>query len=81
MVIISGEKKIEKSIKPRTSKNNNRKNRTIKKKPIKPIRNLKKPTDSVRFRFYKPETKKTTRTELKPKKTRAKPEKTAFVIK
>jgi hypothetical protein len=30
---------------------------------------LKKPTGSVWFRFYKPETEKTEKTELKPEKT------------
>jgi hypothetical protein len=34
---------------------NNRKNQTVKK----PIKILKKPTGSVRFWFYKPETEKT----------------------
>jgi hypothetical protein len=37
------------------------------KKPIKPIKILKKPTGSVRF--FKPGTKKMNRTEPKPKKT------------
>jgi hypothetical protein len=53
------------------------------KKPIKPIKILKKLTGSVRFRFYKPETKKTkpnrTRTQKNRKKTepnRKKTEKT-----
>ena len=31
----------------------------MKKKPIKPIKILKKPTDSIRFQFYKPESEKT----------------------
>jgi hypothetical protein len=44
------------------------------KKPIKPIKILKKSTGSVPFRFYKPETKKTELilTEHKPEKNRAK---------
>ena len=62
---------------------NNWKNRTVKKKPIKPIKILKNPTGSVRFRFYKQKTKKTepNRTEPNPnrkknqKKTRDKPKK------
>jgi hypothetical protein len=37
------------------------------KKPIKPIKILKKPANSVQFHFYKPKTKKT---EQKPKKTK-----------
>jgi hypothetical protein len=45
----------------------------ITKKPIKTIKILKKPTGLVRFWFYKPETKKTNRTEPKPKKTGKKP--------
>jgi hypothetical protein len=40
------------------------------KNPIKPIRILKKPTSSVRFRFYKPETEKT-----EPNPNRKNPEK------
>jgi len=38
------------------------------KKPIKPIRILKKPTSSVQFRFYKPETEKSelNRTQTEP---------------
>jgi hypothetical protein len=47
-------------------KQNNQENRKKKlkkpnreKKPIKPIKILKKPTGSVRFRFYKLETEKT----------------------
>jgi hypothetical protein len=41
------------------------------KNPIKPIRILKKPTSSVRFRFYKPETEKT-----EPNPNRKNPKKT-----
>jgi hypothetical protein len=45
----------------------------VKKKPIKPIKILKKLTDSVRFRFYNPETRKN---EPNPnRKNRAKPKK------
>jgi hypothetical protein len=45
----------------------------VKKKPIKPIKILKKLTGSVRFRFYKPETRKN---EPNPnRKNRAKPKK------
>jgi len=51
-----GEKKTEKSIKPRKlEKKNNRKNRTVKKNRLK----FKKKNKPVRFRFYKPETEKT----------------------
>jgi hypothetical protein len=42
----------------KNQKKNNQKNRT-KKKLIKPIKFLKKPAGSVRFRFYKQKTKKT----------------------
>jgi hypothetical protein len=42
----------------------------VKKKTIKPIRILKKPTGSVLFRFYKPETKK-----IKPNRIEPKPKK------
>ena len=46
------------------------------KKPIKPIKILKKPTCSVRFRFYKPKTEKT-----KPNPNRKKLSQTGFVLK
>jgi hypothetical protein len=48
-------KKTEKPSKPRKlgKKLNREKN------PIKPIKILKKPTDSIWFRFYKPQTEKT----------------------
>jgi hypothetical protein len=39
------------------------------KKLIKPIRILKKPTDSIWFQFYKPETEKTESNQKKPNKT------------
>jgi hypothetical protein len=52
-------KKIKKLIKSRKLKKINRE-----KKPIKPIRILKKPTGSVRFRFYKPKTEKPNRAKL-----------------
>jgi hypothetical protein len=58
-------KKIKKMIKP---EKNNRKNRTVKKKPIKI---LKKPIGSVRFWFFKPGTEKT-----KPNPNRKKPSQT-----
>jgi hypothetical protein len=49
----------------------------VKKKPIKPIKILKKPAGSVQFRFYKPKTKKTepnqAQTENKPSQNRKKP--------
>ena len=64
-------KKIKKPIKPRkTEKKSKKPNR--KKKPI---RIFKKPTGSVQFRFYKPETEKT---EPNPnqKKTEPKPSQT-----
>jgi hypothetical protein len=48
--------KTEKPIKPRKPGKNNRKNQTVQKKLIKI---LKKPTGSVRFRFYMLETEKT----------------------
>jgi hypothetical protein len=40
------------------------------KKSIKPIRILKKPTSSVRFQFYKPETEKTEPNRTRTKKTK-----------
>jgi hypothetical protein len=52
----------------------------VKKKPIKPNKILKKPTGSVRFRFYKPETKKTgpnPNRKKNQKKNRAKPKKSS----
>jgi len=52
-------KKTEKPIKPRKPEKNNRKNQTVKKKLIKPIKIKKKLTGSVRFWFYKSETEKT----------------------
>jgi hypothetical protein len=39
------------------------------KKPIKPIKILKKPTGVVRFWFYKPETEKTEPNRKKPSET------------
>jgi hypothetical protein len=63
-------KKIKKPIKPRKLEKNNRKNQTVKKKPIKPIRILKKPTSSVQFQFYKPETEKI---ELNPNRKKNEP--------
>jgi hypothetical protein len=63
-------KKIKKPIKPRKLEKNNRKNQTVKKKPIKPIRILKKPTGSVQFQFYKPETEKI---ELNPNRKKNEP--------
>jgi len=42
-------KKTEKPIKPRKPEKNNRKNQTVKKKLIKPIKIKKKLTGSVRF--------------------------------
>jgi ribonuclease PH len=64
----------KKTEKPRKSEKNNRKNRTVKKT----MKILKKPTGSVRFRFYKPKTKKPNRTQTEKKpsqigKNRAKP--------
>jgi len=46
-----------------------------KKKPIKPIKILKKPADSVRFQFYKPKTEKTEPNRTQTEKNRAKPAK------
>jgi hypothetical protein len=61
-------KKTEKPIKPRKPEKNNRKNRTVKKNRLNFWKNR-----PVRFRFFKPGTKKT---ELNPnRKNRAKPEK------
>jgi len=57
-------KKIEKLIKPRKPEKKIIEKTEPKKKPIKI---LKKPAGSVRFRFYKQKTKKT---EPKPKKTK-----------
>ena len=61
-------KKTKKLIKPRKPKKPNRE-----KKLIKPIKILKKPTGSVRFRFFKPGTEKTEpnreKTEPNQKKT------------
>ena len=53
------------------------------KKPIKPIKILKKPTGSVRFQFYKPEIKKTEPdpTGKKLKKTEPNQKKTSFYSK
>jgi hypothetical protein len=48
-------KKTKKQIKPRKPEKNYSKKPNREKKPIKI---LKKPTGSIRFRFYKPETKK-----------------------
>jgi len=45
------------------------------KKPIKSIRILKKPTGSVRFQFYKPETEKP---KPKPEKIEKKPSQTGL---
>jgi hypothetical protein len=47
----------------------------VKKKPIKPIKILKKSASSIRFQFYKPKTEKRTEPNQKKKnqkKTRAK---------
>jgi len=65
-------KKIKKPIKPRKPEKNNWKNQTVKKKPIKPIRILKKPTGSVRFYKFGTEPNKTSQT----RKNRAKTKKT-----
>jgi hypothetical protein len=46
------------------------------KKLIKPIRILKKLTDSIRFQFYKPETEKTRKNRVKPNKTEQNKKKT-----
>jgi hypothetical protein len=60
------------------------------KKPIKPIKILKKPTGSVRFQFYKPEIKKTEpdptgkklkKTEPNQKKIKANRKKPVFILK
>jgi len=79
MQTIGVSKKTEKPIKEKKEnrKKNNRKNR-IEKKPIKI---LKKPAGSVRFRFYKqktepnPNRKKTGKKPSQTKKTESKPEK------
>ena len=64
-------KKIKKLIKPRKlKKKNNQKNRTMKKNRLQFWKNW-----SIRFRFYKPETKKT-----KPNPTRKKPSQTGKKI-
>ena len=52
-------KKTEKQIKQRKPEKKITEKTEPWKKTIKPIKILKKPTSSVRFRFYKPETKKT----------------------
>jgi hypothetical protein len=55
-------KKIEKSIKLKKPEKNNRKNRTVKKKLIKPIKILKKPEKN------RAKLKKASRNRAKPKK-------------
>ena len=67
-----GEKKTEK-LKNRENRKKITEKPNREKKPIKLIKILKKPADSVRFRFYKPKTEKT---EPKPKKTKKKPRQT-----
>jgi hypothetical protein len=71
-------KKLKNQLNWKNRKKNNQKNRTVKK----PIKILKKPASSVRFRFYKQKTEKTepnpnrkkTRKKIKPnRKNRAKP--------
>ena len=57
-LMVGVSKKTEKPIKPRKPKKITEKTEPWK-KLIKPIRILKKPTGSVRFWFYKPETEKT----------------------
>ena len=49
-------KKTEKLIKPRKPEKNNRKNQTVKKNQLELKK--KKPTSSIRFQFYKPESRK-----------------------
>ena len=56
--IIRGNKKIKKLIKPRKLEKKITEKTEPWKKPIKPIRILKKTTGSVQFQFYKPEIKK-----------------------
>jgi hypothetical protein len=77
-------KKTKKLIKPRKLKI---KKPNRKKKPIKPIKILKKSTGSVLFRFYKQKTEpnpnkkkpsQTGKTEPKPKKTGPKPRRTGL---
>jgi hypothetical protein len=48
-------------------KQNNRKNRTVKKNRLNLLEYLKKPTGSVWFQFHKPETKKPNQTEINKK--------------
>ena len=68
-------------------KKNNWKNRTVKKKSIKPIKILKKPIGSIRFQFYKHKTKKTElnpnkkKLEKKPRQTGKNRAKLVFVLK
>jgi hypothetical protein len=70
MLLLGVSKKTKKLRKP--EKKQKKPNRE--KKPIKSIKILKKPTGSVRFRFYKPKTEKTEPNRTQTKKTGKKPE-------
>jgi len=65
-------KNIKKLIKLRKPEKNNKKNQTVTKNRLE---FFKKPTGSIRFWFYKPETKKTEPNQTETGKNQAKPEK------
>jgi hypothetical protein len=69
MMISRGEQK-----KPKNQLNRKNRTKNNRKKPIKLTKILKKPTGSVRFRFYKPETEKT-----EPNRNRKKTEPNRFL--
>jgi len=76
--------KTKKPIKPRKPEKNNWKNQTVKKKPIKPIRILKKPTGSVPVLQVWNRTEQNEPNQKKPSqnwKNRAKPVSTGFCSK
>jgi len=70
-----GEKKTEK-LKNRENRKKITEKPNREKKPIKLIKILKKPADSVRFRFYKPKTEKTERNRTQTEKTELNRQKT-----